>query len=102
MAPIVMKRNVYEHETTVRWWCPGCKRSHLVPVVGGRVTWSFNGDLEKPTLSPSVLVHQRMHSDGSEYSPQCHTFIRDGSIEFLGDCTHALAGQTVPMEALDA
>lgn len=27
----------------------------------------------------------------------CHSFVRAGRIEFLGDCTHALAGQTVPL-----
>src|SRR5436309_254590 len=28
----------------------------------------------------------------------CHSFVRDGLIEFLGDCTHPLAGRTVPLE----
>lgn len=28
----------------------------------------------------------------------CHSFVRDGKIEFLSDCTHRLAGQTVEME----
>lgn len=27
----------------------------------------------------------------------CHSFVRDGRIEFLSDCTHALAGQTVEL-----
>jgi hypothetical protein len=27
----------------------------------------------------------------------CHSFITDGRIQFLGDCTHRLAGQTVPI-----
>jgi hypothetical protein len=27
----------------------------------------------------------------------CHSFVREGQIQFLGDCTHAFAGQTVPM-----
>jgi hypothetical protein len=27
----------------------------------------------------------------------CHSFIKDGMIQFLDDCTHALAGQTVPL-----
>ena len=27
----------------------------------------------------------------------CHSFVRAGQIEFLGDCTHEFAGQTVPM-----
>lgn len=31
----------------------------------------------------------------------CHTFVTDGKINFLSDCTHELAGQTVPMQDLD-
>ena len=29
-------------------------------------------------------------------------FVTDGNIQFLADCTHALAGQTVPMPDWDA
>lgn len=32
----------------------------------------------------------------------CHSFIRDGRIEFLSDCTHALAGQTVDLPDIEA
>ena len=28
---------------------------------------------------------------------RCHSFVREGRIEFLSDCTHALAGQTVEL-----
>ena len=39
---------------------------------------------------------------GAHYQPDiastvCHHFIRDGKIQFLGDCTHALRGQTVDL-----
>ena len=27
----------------------------------------------------------------------CHSFVRNGRIEFLGDCTHGLAGKTVDL-----
>jgi hypothetical protein len=27
----------------------------------------------------------------------CHSFVVDGRIQFLGDCTHHLAGQTVDL-----
>jgi hypothetical protein len=27
----------------------------------------------------------------------CHSFIQEGSIIFLDDCTHTLRGQTVPL-----
>jgi len=29
----------------------------------------------------------------------CHSFVTDGQIQFLGDCTHKLAGRTVPLPA---
>ena len=30
----------------------------------------------------------------------CHSFIRDGFIEYLSDCTHSLAGKTVELKEL--
>jgi len=30
----------------------------------------------------------------------CYLFVKDGKLEFLNDCTHALAGKTIEM--LDA
>lgn len=72
--------------------CPGCNMAHHVNV--GKTTgpnWEFNGDAEKPTFSPSVLVKY----GGS--GRICHSFIRDGQWQFLSDCTHELAGQTVPI-----
>ena len=69
------------------FWCPGCGRHHLFDV--GRTkrpVWTFNGDLESPTFSPSL-----------HYPDRCHLFLEAGLIRFLGDCRHALAGQTVPL-----
>lgn len=87
------------------FWCPGCQEMHVV--TSG---WSFNGDYERPTFSPSVLVtwrHPKGHTnanpapvgyDGEYVEERCHTYITDGRIQFLGDCTHELAGQTIPLE----
>lgn len=93
------------------WRCPGCKTEHIVPVDGlppngkaKRPQWSWDGDTDKPTLIPSVHVHpaRHVHEDGTVFeTPRCHVFIRAGRIEFLGDCTHALAGQTVDMPELE-
>ena len=33
-------------------------------------------------------------------SPRCHSFVRDGGIQFLTDCEHGLAGQTVDLPAM--
>lgn len=92
--------------------CPGCGDDH---VIGD--SWGFNGDTERPTFTPSLLVktghHAKPpHKDGDpcwcnyeeRYGEKppfqcyvCHSFVEDGKIRFLGDCTHPLAGQTVDL-----
>jgi hypothetical protein len=42
-----------------------------------------------------VLVTYEWGKDGEGGKDVCHSFVRDGQIQFLGDCTHALKGQTV-------
>jgi hypothetical protein len=32
---------------------------------------------------------------------RCHSFVTDGRIQFLGDCTHHPVGQTVPLPPWD-
>lgn len=89
--------------------CPGCKQWHAVPVAGPRA-WSFNGSFERPTLSPSLLVtgtemptDEDVEAWNKDRTPwprrefRCHSFVTDGQILFLGDCSHALAGKTVPL-----
>jgi hypothetical protein len=84
----------------VDWTPAGYERS---PAITAK-PWGFNGDLESPTFTPSVL------SQWNEYMGEgvpakhhvCHSFIRSGKIQFLDDCTHALAGQTVDLPELDA
>lgn len=81
----------------VSWHCPGCNEPHYVPTTGPKA-WGFNGSMERPTLTPSVLVYpgHRLNEAGERVAtPRCHVFIRDGQIQFLGDCEHALANQTV-------
>lgn len=101
----------------VRFQCPGCNESHDIGVApsGGRPTWTYNGNPDAPTFTPSILVTSGHHCQG-HVGPECwcsynrdhpddvtftcgicHSFVTDGRIQFLGDCTHALAGQTVPL-----
>lgn len=95
--------------------CEGCDMPHVVyvgPDKPNQPRWDFNGDYEKPTFSPSVLVHYPHWSPpATEENPnppnqvrvegRCHTFIRNGMVEFLSDCSHSLAGQTRPMPLYD-
>lgn len=80
------------------FWCPGCDSYHGV-WVDSRETrpgaqWTFNGNVDAPTFRPSLLVTYHRSSGPDKI---CHSYITDGQIQFLGDCTHALAGQTVPI-----
>lgn len=81
------------------FWCPGCDMQHMVNVIGedgsaASVTWDWDGSVEAPTFSPSILL------TGGSKDVRCHSFIRSGRWEFLGDCSHSLAGQTVDMVPL--
>lgn len=82
----------------IRWNCPGCGEPHVVPTTGPRA-WGFNGDLERPTLTPSILVHPiaPVPETGFPGTPRCHSFVTDGRIAFCSDSQHALAGQTVDL-----
>ena len=78
-----------------RHWCPGCKWMHVIPTdpkaqPNGH-SWTFNGDMEKPTFHPSINL-----------VGQCHYWLKNGMLEFCSDSKHALAGQTVPLPDLEA
>lgn len=63
--------------------------------------WGFNGSMEKPTFSPSLLCKHRKwrkESDGGPYDHICHLFLVDGMIQYLTDCTHEYAGKTIPLQ----
>jgi hypothetical protein len=82
----------------VGFMCPGCGTMHQVTVKGqGRPRWEWNGDADAPTFSPSVLVTWPDPDAPGANLATCHSFVRDGRIEFLGDCTHALARQIVDL-----
>lgn len=99
--------------------CPGCGSGHA-PLVESksRKPWGFNGDLVKPTFTPSVLVRSVdipknpekdekgdyvLGPDGRIKGAKdsvCHSFVTNGHIKFLDDCTHELAGKTVPLKPI--
>lgn len=98
----------------VGFWCPGCDEMHMVNTdMSIRPAWEFDGRYDWPTFSPSILVtgtrrvtddeHARiMAGEKIEPTPRvCHSFVREGNIQFLGDCTHHLAGQTVRLKPME-
>lgn len=81
-------------------WCPGCNDAHRfwIALADGThnpsaLIWEWDGNETAPTFSPSLLI------TGGDRRV-CHSFIRAGQWEFLGDSKHHLAGQTVPMVQL--
>ena len=83
-----------EGEVRYAFHCPGCGCLHWVRVAGPGSVWGWNGSLDRPTFTPSILSRE-WSEDRLDFT--CHSFVRDGQIEFLGDCDHPLAGQTVPL-----
>lgn len=95
-------------DATAKFWCPGCDDLHVVSD-----SWQVTGSGDTLTISPSVLVYERqklinedlewealLAPENKTTTPRCHSFVRNGHIEFLGDCTHELAGQTVALPPL--
>ena len=97
------------------FFCPGCEEFHPINTVrlDGHDGWDFNGDINNPTFSPSILwrwKHPKGYTndnpaplgyDGEYVEECCHSFVRDGKIEFLNDCTHRLAGKTVELPDIE-
>jgi hypothetical protein len=91
--------------------------------VGPGPRWGWNGSTEKPTFTPSLVIrtyqyphpyepdsnpeHREIREqfeqrgsgghdwmmDHPKWGRRCHSFIADGVIDFLGDCTHELRGK---------
>lgn len=101
------------------FWCPGCDGIHGIKVgEGAGLRWRWNGSVDHPTFSPSILVsytHWWPPATDDQVLKKirtgeivqtavkhvCHSFVTDGKIQFLADSTHHLAGQTVDMPDFD-
>lgn len=71
----------------LKFICPGCALNgsgiHILPVNNEIIpSWSWNGDTDKPTLSPSIKT--------TVGNFVCHSFLVDGEFSFLPDSTHEL------------
>lgn len=101
----------------VAFMCPGCKELHQVSIgEGAGPRWGFNGEYDRPTFTPSVLMrgNKLIRDEAGKWTGEwecdaagdpvpfvCHSFVRGGQIQFLSDCTHALAGQTVELPNME-
>ena len=79
-------------EDKLFFYCPGCGMHHAFDK-----RWTFDGNFEQPTFSPSLLVKFPWWNGEKRIDMVCHSFIKAGKIEYLGDCTHELKGKTIEM-----
>ena len=100
MAKIERHDNVRIGEPDVSFYCLGCKCDHGVWLHKDGYAgpaWGFNGDYDQPTFAPSIKVT-------APYAGKmniCHSFVTDGMIQYLSDCTHELAGQTIELPEIE-
>jgi len=61
----------------------------------GYPCWEWNGDVDRPTITPSILCVRLGKT------PRNHFFIREGNVQYLTDCEHEYAGKTIPLLDVD-
>lgn len=104
-----------EADLTYVFVCPACGNCHRIRARGSNPIWAITGVAENmPTASPSLMVRGTMPITDAEqakimcgepFEPvpyRCHSYIKDGKIQYLGDCTHKFAGQTVDIPDFDS
>lgn len=100
-------------------WCPACREVHVFITernVPAPPMWTFNGDTAAPTFSPSMKITGkeierdaegkwtgewvRDPSTGQARDFCCHYILTAGVLNYCGDSTHAMKGQSVPLPDL--
>jgi len=104
MAKLYKIENWVEGSPDWNFFCPGYFCDHGVWInnknsFGAR--WDWNGDMDKPTFTPSLKITYPHWVDGVRIDDICHFFIRNGNIEYQGDCTHHLAGLTIELADIE-
>ena len=95
--------------------CPGCMKEngkpggylrsshssglHMLPVNTTKKlpSWNWDGNLEVPSLSPSIKTEWGNNSSGLHV---CHSYLTQGVFNYLSDCTHSFVNQQIPLPDL--
>jgi len=87
--------------TYYSFFCPGCKHVHSYAVSNDNSQWQFNGNIESPSFTPSLLNRMTTKNPVTGVydieEERCHLFVTDGKIIYCGDSMHELAGKTVEL-----
>ena len=73
----------------VRHWCPACNTEHHIAIFKAnpktQADWRWDGNIERPTFDPCVRAS--INVEGRTVT-LCHYWIKQGMIEFTGECQH--------------
>jgi hypothetical protein len=76
-------------------WCPACDGPHTFDA-----RWTFNGDHERPTFTPSMLERMSEVDESGEPTgrdrSRCHSHLTEGVWNYCTDSMHEHAGKTLP------
>lgn len=78
--------------------CRACKY-HFVPIP----RWQYNNNPDCPSFAPSI--NETCNDPGHPSyrhgikSSRCHFIVTAGMITYCADCSHDLAGKTLPLES---
>lgn len=109
-----------QNATHVELHMPGPIPYRLIPVIikgerRGTPCWSWNGDVNYPTLKPSILTKTTELAELGEKQLEdrnagiqnvkrldsrevvCHSWVNDGKVIFLNDCMHEFRNMTVDL-----
>lgn len=95
----LQKLDTEKGQPDYQFWCEGCECYHGVWTTSAnsnKAIWLFNGDMVKPTFNPSILV-RFPYKDKMNI---CHSYVKEGKIQYLSDCTHKLASKTIELKDL--
>jgi hypothetical protein len=96
-----MAKLTKEVVTYFHFYCPGCKHQHTYSIKDNGEGWSFNGNIDSPSFTPSLLNRSfTKNPDTGSYDVEkdrCHLFITNGKIVYCGDCHHEYAGKIVEL-----
>ena len=106
ITPVGYEKCEATEATHLQFELPGPLPNRILPIMiggtrAGTPNWTWNGSVDKPTVKPSVLTRGGSDETGVWIEHVCHSFINDGRVQFLSDCTHEFAGKTMDLIDVD-
>jgi len=96
-ARTLLRCDFEENHRHFYFYCPGCKRLHCYNVNhknSNGALWSFNGDFEVPSFSPSLRYL------GYPTGTLCHLFLTNSTLVYCSDNPHDHNGKTIPLPVI--